>query len=146
MWKTQIEGVWEKMLEHLYLRAMKWEEAGNNCNIKELHNSYSSPNIIRIVKKGRMKWEGHLGRMAEIRNEHRLLVRGAAGRRPFGRPRPRRRNNIKINLTEAAWEDVDWTSGPGKGPVAGGEHCNQWTTELHKTRGISWIAERLSAP
>jgi hypothetical protein len=29
----------------------------------ELHNLYSSPSIIRMIKPRRMKWEGHVARM-----------------------------------------------------------------------------------
>jgi hypothetical protein len=32
---------------------------------EELHNSYSSPNIIRIMKSRRMRWTGHVARMGE---------------------------------------------------------------------------------
>jgi hypothetical protein len=32
---------------------------------EELHNLYSSPNIIRTIKSGRMRWTEHLARMAE---------------------------------------------------------------------------------
>jgi hypothetical protein len=31
----------------------------------ELHNSYSSPIVIRMVKSRRMRWTGHLARMLE---------------------------------------------------------------------------------
>jgi hypothetical protein len=30
---------------------------------KELHDLYSSPSIIRIIKLRRMKWAGHVARM-----------------------------------------------------------------------------------
>jgi hypothetical protein len=32
---------------------------------EELHNLYSSPSIIRIIKSRRMKWEGQVARMGE---------------------------------------------------------------------------------
>jgi hypothetical protein len=35
-------------------------------NNEELHNLYSSPNIIRIIKSGRMKWAGHVARMGRL--------------------------------------------------------------------------------
>jgi hypothetical protein len=41
---------------------------------EELHDLYSSPIIIRIIKSRRMKLVGHLARMGEKRNEYRLLV------------------------------------------------------------------------
>jgi hypothetical protein len=33
--------------------------------IKELHNLYSSPSIIRIIKSRMMRWAGHVARMWE---------------------------------------------------------------------------------
>jgi hypothetical protein len=35
---------------------------------EELHNLYSSPNVIRIIKSRRMRWAGHVSRMGEKRN------------------------------------------------------------------------------
>jgi hypothetical protein len=32
---------------------------------KELHDLYSSPSIIRIVKSQRMRWAGHVARMGK---------------------------------------------------------------------------------
>jgi hypothetical protein len=34
---------------------------------EELHNLYSSPSIIRIIKLRRMRWVGHVARMRENR-------------------------------------------------------------------------------
>jgi hypothetical protein len=41
---------------------------------EELHNFYSSPSIIRIMKSRRMRWAGHVARMGEKRNVYRLFV------------------------------------------------------------------------
>jgi hypothetical protein len=41
---------------------------------EELHNLYSSPSIIRIIKSRRMRWAGHVARMGEKSNVYRLLV------------------------------------------------------------------------
>jgi hypothetical protein len=35
---------------------------------EELHNLYSSPSIIRVIKPRRMRWAGHAARMGERRN------------------------------------------------------------------------------
>jgi hypothetical protein len=53
---------------------------------EELHNLYSSPSIIRIIKSRRMRWAGHLARIGEKRNVYRLLVLKPEGKRPLGRP------------------------------------------------------------
>jgi hypothetical protein len=34
----------------------------------ELHNLYSSPDIIRQPRSGKMRWAGHVARMGEERN------------------------------------------------------------------------------
>jgi hypothetical protein len=41
---------------------------------EELHNVYSSPDIIRQVKSRRMRWAAHVARMGEDRKLHRVLV------------------------------------------------------------------------
>jgi hypothetical protein len=41
---------------------------------EELHNLYSSPSIIRIMKSRRIRWAEHVARMGENRNVYRLLV------------------------------------------------------------------------
>jgi hypothetical protein len=40
----------------------------------ELHNLYSSPDIITQIKSRRMRWAGHVARMGEGRNVYRVLV------------------------------------------------------------------------
>jgi hypothetical protein len=47
---------------------------------EELHDFYSSPSIIRIIKSRRMRWAGHVARMGEKRNAYRLLVVKPEGR------------------------------------------------------------------
>jgi hypothetical protein len=54
-----------------------------------LHNLYSPPNIIRIIKPRRMRWAGHVVRMGEKRNAYRILVGKPEGNRPLGRSRRR---------------------------------------------------------
>jgi hypothetical protein len=63
-----------------------WEKLHN----ERLHNLYSSPSIIRMIKSRRMTWAGHVARMGEKRNAYRMLVGKPEGKRPLGRPRHRR--------------------------------------------------------
>jgi hypothetical protein len=51
---------------------------------QELHDLYSSPSIIRIIKLRRMRGVGHVARMGEKRNVYRLLVGEPEGKRPLG--------------------------------------------------------------
>jgi hypothetical protein len=46
--------------------------------------------------------------MGAKRNAYRVLVRKREGKRPLGRPRRRWVNNIKMDLGEVGWGDVDW--------------------------------------
>jgi hypothetical protein len=50
-----------------------------------IHNLYSSPSIIRMIKSRRMQWAGHVARMGEKRNAYRILVGEPEGKRPLGR-------------------------------------------------------------
>jgi hypothetical protein len=77
-------------------------------NTEELHDLYSSPSIIRIIKAKRMRWAEHVARMGEKRNAYRLLVGNPEGRRPLGRPRRRWLDNVRMDLVEVGWGDVDW--------------------------------------
>jgi hypothetical protein len=43
-------------------------------HIGELHNLYSSPDIIRQIKSRRMRWAGHAARMGDGRDMYRVLV------------------------------------------------------------------------
>jgi hypothetical protein len=47
---------------------------GRKLHNEELHDLYSSPSIIAIIKARRMRWAGHVARMGEKRNTYRLLV------------------------------------------------------------------------
>jgi hypothetical protein len=55
---------------------------------EELHNLYSSPDIIRQIKS-RMTWARHVSRMGEYRKMYKVLVGKPEGRRSLGRPRRR---------------------------------------------------------
>jgi hypothetical protein len=48
----------------------RWRKLRN----EELHDLYTSPSIIRIMKSRRIRWAGHVAQMGEKRNAYRLLV------------------------------------------------------------------------
>jgi hypothetical protein len=80
----------------------EWRKMHN----EELHNLYSSPDIIRQVKSRQMRWTGHVARMGEERKVYKVLVGKPEGKRPLGRPR----------------RGLDSTVS-GQGPVAGCCEC-----------------------
>jgi hypothetical protein len=65
---------------------------------EDIHNLYSSPSIIRMIKSRKMGWAGHVARMKARRNACRILVGKPEGRRPLGRPRRKWTDNIKMDL------------------------------------------------
>jgi hypothetical protein len=82
----------------------EWRKLHN----EELHDLYSSPSITRIMRVRMMTWAGHVARMGKRRNGYWLLVGKPEGRRPLGRPRRRWVDNIRRDLVEVGWGDVDW--------------------------------------
>jgi hypothetical protein len=78
--RDEVTGEWRKLLN------------------EELHDLYSSPSIIRIIKSRRMRWAGHVAGMGEKSNAYRLLVGKSEGKRPLGRPRRRWVDNIRMDI------------------------------------------------
>jgi hypothetical protein len=50
----------------------------------ELHNMYSSPNIVTVIKSRRMRWVGCVAHMGEGRGVYRVLVGRPEGKRLLG--------------------------------------------------------------
>jgi hypothetical protein len=73
---------------------------------EELHNLYSSPSIITMIKSRRLIWTGHVARMRQKRNAYRISVGEPEGKRPLVRTRHRWVENIKIDLREIGWDGV----------------------------------------
>jgi hypothetical protein len=69
---------------------------------------YSLPSIIRVIKARRMRWVGHVACIGEVRGAYKILVGRPEGRRPVGRPRRGWEDNIKMDLREIGFGDVDW--------------------------------------
>jgi hypothetical protein len=75
---------------------------------EELHILYSSPNIIRQIKSRRMRWVGHVACMGEERNVYKVLMGKPEWKSPFGRPRHRWKDRIRMDLREIGWGSVGW--------------------------------------
>jgi len=82
----------------------EWRKLHN----EELSDMYSLPNIVRVVKSGRMRWAGHVARMGQGREVYRVLVGKPEGKRPVGRPRRRWEDNIKMDLQEEGGGCEGW--------------------------------------
>jgi hypothetical protein len=63
---------------------------------------------IRVIKARRMRWAGYVARVGEVRGAYNILVGKLEGRRQLERPRRRWEDNIKMDLGEIGFGDVDW--------------------------------------
>jgi hypothetical protein len=73
---------------------------------EELHNLYSPPNIIRMIKSRRIRWAGHVARIGEKRNAYRILMGKPEGKKPLGRPRSWC-VDVKMDLRKIGWDGMD---------------------------------------
>jgi hypothetical protein len=77
--------------------------------------------------------------MGEKRNAYRLLVGKPEGKRPLGRPRCRWVDNIRTDLGEVEWGDVDW--------IGLAKDRNRWRTLVNSLLNlrVPWNAGKLSS-
>jgi hypothetical protein len=77
----------KRLFENRLLRKIfgpKSEKVARGCrrlHNEELHKFYASPNIIRVVKSGRMRWAEHVASMGEKKNPYKILVGKSDGKR-----------------------------------------------------------------
>jgi hypothetical protein len=81
-----------------------WRQLHN----EELRGLYSSSSIVQVIRARSTRWAGHVARMGEVRGAYNILVGRPEGRKPLGRPRRRWEDNIKMDLREIGFGDVDW--------------------------------------
>jgi hypothetical protein len=63
---------------------------------------------VRVIESRTMGWAGHVARMGVERGVYRVLVGKPEGKRPVGRPRRRRVDNIRTDLQEVGCGYMDW--------------------------------------
>jgi hypothetical protein len=102
-----------RVFENRVLRKIfgpKREEDGSwrKLHNDELHDLYSSPNIVGVIKSRRMRWAGHVAHMGEGRGVYRVFVGRPEGKRPLGRARCRWEDNIKMDLRKIGIDGVNW--------------------------------------
>jgi hypothetical protein len=72
----------------------EWRKLHN----EELHDLYSTPNIVRMIKSRRMRWAGQVARIGEGERRVQVVVGKPEGKRPLGRPNFRWEDNIRMDL------------------------------------------------
>jgi hypothetical protein len=81
--------VFENRVLRIFVPKMEEDRLWRKLHNDELHNLYSSPNIVRVIESRRLKWAGHMADMGEGRGVYRILVGMPKGKRPLGRCRHR---------------------------------------------------------
>ena len=75
---------WErKILRRIYggvLDAGMWRMRTN----AELYELHKEPDIVTVIKQGRIRWAGHVQRMTEERAVKKVFIGGPVGRRARG--------------------------------------------------------------
>ena len=74
---------------------------------EELNDLVISPSIFRGTKS-RMRGSWHVARMGQSYGAYKISVGKTEGKVPFGRPRIRWEENIKMGLQEVGCADMDW--------------------------------------
>jgi hypothetical protein len=64
----------------------------------------------------------------EQRNAYRILVGKPEGKRPLGRARHRLVDNIKMDLREIVWDDMDW--------IDLAQDSNQWRALMNTVMNL----------
>jgi hypothetical protein len=111
LWEEHRLGVFENRVLRRIFGPKRDELTGEWRKLQngELHNLYSSSDIIRQIKSRRMRWVGHVAHMVEGSNVYRVLVGKAELKRPLKRARRRWEFGIKMDLREIGWEGgVEW--------------------------------------
>ena len=102
-----------RVFENRILRRIfgpKWDENGEwrRLHNEELHSLYCSPNIVRVIKSRRLRWAGHVARMEEGRSAVKILTGKPIGKRPLGRPRRRREDEVRMDLKKMGVNPRNW--------------------------------------
>jgi hypothetical protein len=76
-----------RVFENRVLRRDEVTGGWRKLHNEELHNLYSSPSVIRMIKPGWMIWAGHVARIGEESTAYMVLLGKPERKRPEGRTR-----------------------------------------------------------
>jgi hypothetical protein len=99
---------WErKILRKIYGPTKENGQWGIKTN-EELMTKYKAPDIVNVIKIGRLEWLGHVVRMNETRSVKKILEGKLEGRRSRGRPRLRWINDVEQDLRKLGVKRKHW--------------------------------------
>jgi hypothetical protein len=110
----------------------------------ELHNLYSIPDIIRLIKTRRMRWAGLVACMVKDRKVCKVLVGKLGEKRPFGTPRHGCEDGIIMGFARGGGGREVYLPGSAQGSLAssresGDEPCGSGSTELKVISAVAVI-------
>jgi hypothetical protein len=121
-------------LHEIYVKSVYLNLFGRRGHNEELHNLYSSRDIIRQVKSRRMRWVGHVARMGEEKKVYKILVGDPEGKRPLGKPRRRWEGGIRMDIREIGLGCVDW--------IRLAQDRDRWRTVVSAVMNLRVLAPR----
>jgi hypothetical protein len=71
-----------------------------------VHNLYSSPIVIRIIKSKSKRWESHKAHMGAKKNACKVLMGKSEGTRSLGRPGYRWEDDIERDIRDVRFQDL----------------------------------------
>jgi hypothetical protein len=102
-------GVFENRVLRIFgLRRDEVTEEWRKLHNEELHDLYSLPSIIRVVKSRRIRWVEHVAQMGRRETRIGCWCESQKERGPLGRPTRRWVDNIRMDLVDVGWDGVDW--------------------------------------
>ena len=76
--------------------------------VNKQHTNYSSLPIFRVIKTRRLRWAEYEARMEEFRTYFTILAGKTTEKRPLGRHRRIRENNVRMDLKEIGANARNW--------------------------------------
>jgi hypothetical protein len=70
----RLRGFENRVLKRIFGPEREEEGSWSKLSNDELHNLYSSVNIVRVIKSRRVRWAGHVARVVEGRRVYWVLV------------------------------------------------------------------------
>jgi len=109
---------WERKILRKILGAINDNGIWRIRKNKEIYDLFREPDIIVIIKRGRLRWLGHLLRMDEDKTVQKIFRGNPGGKRKRGRPKKRWIDEVSddlrtlgiVNWKEKALDRVYWTA------------------------------------
>ena len=90
--------IWERKIPRKIFGGKKIDNIWTRRTNEELKQLYRAPSITGVARAQRLRWLGHIERMAEARIPSMIMKREIGGKRRRGRPRIRWKKDVEEDL------------------------------------------------